>query len=817
MRMPMFIVVLTSVLSCLVFSPCSLWAGPLQCVQTGGDVVAAINSAGPGDVVEISPGEYELTGSISRGSDQGGITIRPKSGGETACYDLNVQPIWDAKCVVCHSGAAPLGGLALDDGVSFMNMVSVPSAQATTMNLVEPGSTEDSYLWHKLVGTHGDVGGFGCQMPRAVDCGSGQQLSNQDLEAIESWINDGFGTGEVTLTFPNTIDWNSTIQPGVAQLFENGTHTIQGIHFKVDVTGLSNVSGNGQGISIFKKSGGPDTDVTVQDCTFEYVGTPATYDVFNAQLVRLEGGGTTRVLNCHFKWDTDSVVPGDFGSFENNLGIGGTGASYSISNCVFDSVATTNGKFRSIGAVGGDADISISNCVFRTDNNAQTSQQAWISAAAGNRYTVDFCDFQEGAGRQIGHDGGSSSVFNGCVFHPGGDAFLPDPNTTDITVNNCVLLQKGGGSIRSAVFCCENEVRAYTFRNCTFVDDRDVILFKTINFAPATEFSNCLFNMPNNGSVIVDSPSPTAEVPTGSNNLSNGGGGDGEAVPGLTVATDLGLDVDGYHLIECSPAIGSGVDLGLTHDVDGDGRPQPGATNPAIGADEGPEGEAFEYDATIQPIWDANCVGCHGSAFPSSGLSLVLGVSHASMVDVPSGQATSMDLVEPGSTESSYLWHKLVGTHGDVPGGFGCQMPRVADCGPGLKLSDEDLATIEAWINDGAEVVSSGDVVCAPVFRRGDCDQSGKLDFNDAIFHLRFLFLGENEPEVESCRDACDSDDSGSDDFTDDINSLRFLFLGQGAIPSPGPLPDESHPCGIDPTDDDPLSCEGYSPAIACP
>ena len=93
------------------------------------------------------------------------------------------------------------------------------------------------------------------------------------------------------------------------------------------------------------------------------------------------------------------------------------------------------------------------------------------------------------------------------------------------------------------------------------------------------------------------------------------------------------------------------------------------------------------------------------------------------------------------------------------------------------------------------------------------------MDFNDAIFHLRFLFLGENEDIVNTCRDACDSDDSGADDFTDDINSLRVLFLGQGEIPEPGPQPDESHPCGPDPTLETPeeLTCESYAPTIACP
>jgi len=119
----------------------------------------------------------------------------------------------------------------------------------------------------------------------------------------------------------------------------------------------------------------------------------------------------------------------------------------------------------------------------------------------------------------------------------------------------------------------------------------------------------------------------------------------------------------------------------------------------------------------------------------------------------------------------------------------------------------------------GGDDTPCGECPTSAVFRRGDCDQSGKLDFNDAIFHLRFLFLGENEEVVNTCRDACDSDDSGTDDFTDDINSLEFLFLGQGAIPAPAPFPDESHPCGTDPTKEEPeeLTCDSYTPTFACP
>ena len=122
------------------------------------------------------------------------------------------------------------------------------------------------------------------------------------------------------------------------------------------------------------------------------------------------------------------------------------------------------------------------------------------------------------------------------------------------------------------------------------------------------------------------------------------------------------------------------------------------------------------------------------------------------------------------------------------------------------------------WMTLVCEEVTCEPQVGTP-FRRADCDQSGTVDFNDAIFHLKFLFLGENEDTVNSCKDACDSDDSGADDFTDDINTLKVLFLGQGSIPEPGPLPDESHPCGVDPTIEEPeeLTCDTYETAIACP
>jgi hypothetical protein len=86
-----------------------------------------------------------------------------------------------------------------------------------------------------------------------------------------------------------------------------------------------------------------------------------------------------------------------------------------------------------------------------------------------------------------------------------------------------------------------------------------------------------------------------------------------------------------------------------------------------------------------------------------------------------------------------------------------------------------------------------------PFFRRGDADDSGKLDLTDAIATLQFLYMGYKAP---TCKDAADTDDSGTLDLTDAISSLQFQFMGGLPPASPGPVN-----CGPDPTDDQYKEC----------
>ncbi|GBD31944.1 hypothetical protein HRbin33_00905 [bacterium HR33] len=108
--------------------------------------------------------------------------------------------------------------------------------------------------------------------------------------------------------------------------------------------------------------------------------------------------------------------------------------------------------------------------------------------------------------------------------------------------------------------------------------------------------------------------------------------------------------------------------------------------------------DSVRLSASVQPIFDQNCAfaGCHAAPQPAQGMNLSRGQSFASIVDVPSVELPSMRRVRPFQPDSSYLVHKLQGTHLDV-GGQGERMP--LGRGP---LTPEQIGLIRSWISQGA-------------------------------------------------------------------------------------------------------------------
>lgn len=110
-----------------------------------------------------------------------------------------------------------------------------------------------------------------------------------------------------------------------------------------------------------------------------------------------------------------------------------------------------------------------------------------------------------------------------------------------------------------------------------------------------------------------------------------------------------------------------------------------------------PTGRMVSFANDIQPIFSAQCAGCHRANSPTgiTGVRMVLteGDAYDSIVNQPSAQDASWTLVTPGDSDSSLLYLKVSSNSPPV----GATMPLL-----GSRLSSSDLALIRDWIEDGA-------------------------------------------------------------------------------------------------------------------
>jgi mono/diheme cytochrome c family protein len=104
-------------------------------------------------------------------------------------FKNNIQPIFNANCVVCHQinldVNQPQGGLSLEADNAYQNLVNVPSLESPLLR-VAPGEPDKSYLVNKLENTQDQVGGSGVQMPYGAT-----PLSRAQIDMIIRWISDG--------------------------------------------------------------------------------------------------------------------------------------------------------------------------------------------------------------------------------------------------------------------------------------------------------------------------------------------------------------------------------------------------------------------------------------------------------------------------------------------------------------------------------------------------------------------------------------------------------------------------------------------------
>ncbi len=113
-----------------------------------------------------------------------------------------------------------------------------------------------------------------------------------------------------------------------------------------------------------------------------------------------------------------------------------------------------------------------------------------------------------------------------------------------------------------------------------------------------------------------------------------------------------------------------------------------------------PGGDQVTLSDDVQPIFTTNCAlsGCHTGTNPQQGMNLSAGQTFANVVNVQSMELSTMNRVTPGQPGSSYLVHKVQGTHLDLdPPGSGDRMPLNRS-----PLTQMDIDLIRAWIEAGA-------------------------------------------------------------------------------------------------------------------
>lgn len=100
------------------------------------------------------------------------------------------QEVFDAGCTAggCHATGANAGGLVLEEGRSWANIVGVvPANQAAAqanLLLVSPGQPEGSFLYRKLTGEIGP--GQGSRMPLGAPI-----LEERRIALVRQWIEEG--------------------------------------------------------------------------------------------------------------------------------------------------------------------------------------------------------------------------------------------------------------------------------------------------------------------------------------------------------------------------------------------------------------------------------------------------------------------------------------------------------------------------------------------------------------------------------------------------------------------------------------------------
>lgn len=104
---------------------------------------------------------------------------------ESVSFSKEIAPLLKSHCAPCHLTGEEPGQMALHPKASYKSLVGAQSTESKLLR-IRPGSAQDSYMIHKLEGTHLGVGGVGMRMPM-----EGAPLTADEIAMIRRWIDAG--------------------------------------------------------------------------------------------------------------------------------------------------------------------------------------------------------------------------------------------------------------------------------------------------------------------------------------------------------------------------------------------------------------------------------------------------------------------------------------------------------------------------------------------------------------------------------------------------------------------------------------------------
>jgi hypothetical protein len=149
------------------------------------EVEAPEDTPTPAETWTATPVPTGSTATPTPGGDT--PTPRPTATAQTVTLQELQDELFTPLCATqfCHSAQVRSGGLVLEAGESFANLVGVEAsnvaARAAGMPRVDPFAPDNSFLITKLVGPPGSA--YGARMPLIGDA-----LREEEIDLIRRWI-----------------------------------------------------------------------------------------------------------------------------------------------------------------------------------------------------------------------------------------------------------------------------------------------------------------------------------------------------------------------------------------------------------------------------------------------------------------------------------------------------------------------------------------------------------------------------------------------------------------------------------------------------